>query len=175
MLCFMATLSALSPLSDGVQVVVASRDLNAGTVLTIDDLETIAVPEQMLPHGWRDDPEALVGSTTTGPMTRGSILTTAVTRVGPDPGDGRVVVPFRVADASVVQLISVGDHITVVGGATDGSVVELASQVEVTALPAGDESWGASSGALVAVACDPASAARLAAAAGQLNLGIVLG
>ena len=171
----MATLATLSPLGDGVPVVVAARELPAGTVLTAEDICVVEIPQQVLPDGWRELPDEVIGATTTGPMTRGTVLTSAATRTGPGPGDGRVVVPFRVNDASTASLIRVGDLITVVGSSPDGSVVELASRVEVTALPSPDESWGSSTGALIAVACDPSTGAQLAAAAGQMSLGIVLG
>lgn len=177
-LCFMTTLSVLAPMTSrsGEAVVVASRNLAVGSVLSADDLQTVHIPAHFLPTDWQSDPAVLLGATTTGPIAKGSVFTTASTRSGPDPGDGRVVVPFRVADKSVVALIRVGDRISVIGTGNDGSVVEIATQVEVTALPPGDEgSWNSTSGALVAVTCDPETASKLAAAAGQMNLGIVLG
>ncbi len=161
-------------------VLVATRDLPAGSQLTDTDVELAPFPNELLPDGALSDTTESVGRTLTGALNTGSVLTTASILNGRDLGAaaGERLVPFRVPDASTVQLLRVGDVISVVGSASDGSVIELASNVRVAALPAADSSSGlgsSESGGLVVVAADEETAAALAVASTNMRMAIVLG
>lgn len=178
--CFFATLSALSPdQPDSAPVVVATRALPAGTQLGADDLAVVLMPLAHLPDAAVSDPAEALGRTLVGPLTSGSVLTSANLLGSRDAelGADERLVPFRVPDAATVALLRVGDRISVVGSTVDGGVVDLATDVRVAALPAPAESgsFGAGdSGALVVVACDSATAGRLAAASSQMRMAIVM-
>lgn len=176
--CLFACLSVLSPEApESAPVVVAGRDLPAGTRLAATDLRVVLMPVEFVPSQALDTPEAAVGRTLTAALTSGSAITAASTLNGRESeGADERLVPFRVPDAATVSLLQVGDIITVVGATVDGGAVELATGVRVAALPAGTESsLGAESGALVVVAADAETAAELAAAASQMRMTIVLG
>lgn len=160
-------------------MVVAVRDLPAGTKLAADDLTIADLPLAFVPHSALSDPTLAVGRILVGPLTEGSVLTAAnlLGSRGSDLGADERLVPFRVPDAATVALLQVGDRISVVGSTVDGGAVDLASNVRVAALPVAGESGtfgGSDSGALVVVACDPDTAARLAAASSQMRMAIVL-
>lgn len=177
--CLFATISALTPdPPEARAVLAATRDLPAGTRLTDTDLRQVEVPLANVPNGALSEPAEALGRTITGGLTSGSILTTAsiLNPLDPQAGSDERLVPFRVPDTATVGLLQVGDRITVVGATMDGGAIEIAPNVRVAALPATDSgALGGDSGALVVVAADAETAARLAAAASQMRLAIVLG
>ena len=118
-----------------VEVLVAARDLSAGSVVGSDDLLPAAYSPGLAPHGLADDP---VGRVLAAPLRQGEPVTD-VRLVGPsltEGYDGLVAVPVRLPDAGAVALLRVGDRIDLV--ATDpevGTARTLASSVPVVALP----------------------------------------
>lgn len=176
--CLFATLSALTqPGVETAPAVVAARELRAGTQLAAADLQLVQLPLTAIPEKALTEVSAALGRTLTGSLTRGSVLTAVSTLSATESGagPGEQLVPFRVPDAAAVSLLQVGDRITVVGASVDGSAIDVATNVRVAALPvAAGGAWGGESGALVVVAADPQTAARLAAAASQMRLAIVL-
>ncbi|NLA29216.1 MAG: hypothetical protein GX875_06135 [Propionibacterium sp.] len=177
MICLFAILSALAPAEpESAPVVVATRALPAGSSLTSGDIQLIEMPIGLLPDQALADPDEAVGRVLTSELTQGTVLTTANILSGRDTtgGDERLV-PFRVPDAAAVELLHVGDRITVVGSTMDGGSVDLATDVRVAALPVSQNTGiGGESGALVVVAADPETATRLAAASSQMRMAIVM-
>ncbi len=175
-ICFLATVWVLSPTSEGIGVIITTRDLPLGATLSADDLAVVKVPTTVVPQGALSDAQSIIGRTLTGPVTRGTMLTeVSTTSLREISDNGRALVPFRVKDASLVALLEVGRHIKVVGSATDGSVINVADDVEIVNLPPPqDTGIGSSNGALIVVAADNETAARLAAAAGQMDLGVIM-
>lgn len=176
--CLFACLAVLTPPAPETRtVVVAASLLPAGSQLAAADLKLVALPVEAVPDQALTQLDEATGRTLTGALTSGSVLTTASLLSGRDgtSPDERLV-PFRVPDAATVALLQVGDRISVVGASTDGGVIDLASDVRVAALPApgASGSLGGESGALVVVAADPETAARLAAAAAQMRLAVVM-
>lgn len=177
--CLFAVLSAITPPKpETASVLVATRQLAAGTQLASADVRVVAMPVAFVPDLALGDPAEAVGRTLTSALTTGSVLTGASTLSGRDPAGGsdERLVPFRVPDAAIVALLQVGDRISVVGATVDGAAIDLAVDVRVAALPApgGSGSFGGESGALIVVAADPATASRLAAASGHLRMTVVL-
>lgn len=177
----LAGLASLSPPQPASQtVLVAAADLPAGHKITAKDLHSRPYPENLVPQHAVTAPTDVIGKMLAGPITRSSPLTrTSTVSTALSPGKGELLVPFRVADASVLSLVQVGDRVTVVNAGTDGQVITLASRVRVAALPGGADDGTAlgpaSSGGLIVVAASPEIAARLAAWSTGQGLGIALG
>ncbi|MEL4503794.1 SAF domain-containing protein [Luteococcus sp. H138] len=177
----LAGLASLSPPQAPTQsVLVAAAELPGGHVLTAKDLLPGYFPEGLAPQHAATASSELIGKMLAAPITRGTPFTRASTvSASLSPGRGEQLVPFRVADASALSLVQVGDRVTVVNGGTDGQVITLASRVRVAALPnpeaGGTGLSGQSSAGLVVVSAPPEVASRLAAFATGQGLGITLG
>jgi len=120
-------------------LLVAARDLPAGTVLSADDLTTRRVPVGVAPVAAVSRADVL-GRTLAAPLTAGEPVT-VVRLMAPgllDGYPGLVAVPVRIPDPDSVALLQVGDRIDLL--ATDpggGGTALVARQVPVLALPGG--------------------------------------
>ncbi len=166
----------------GADVLVAVRDLPAGTPLADGDVVPGRLPEGVVPDGALRPGEPLVGRLLAGPVRRGEALTD-VRLLGPgllagvDPG-GRaslVAVPVRLADAASAALLRPGDRVDVLAAATSPdappSAAVVAAAAPVLAVPAPGPDLD---GALVVLATPAPAAARLAAAAVSSRLSAVV-
>lgn len=107
------------PELDPRMAVVAARDLGPGVVLSAGDVALLERPAGTLPDGAATELGAVVGATLAGPSRRGEVLTDARVlgsrlaglTAGPD---GRVV-PLRLADPAIADLIRPGDRVDVLG------------------------------------------------------------
>lgn len=102
------------------EVVVAARELAPGRLLTAADLRVARYESRSLPSGSVADPAALVGATLTGAMRTGETFTD-LRVVGPrlaaaaaGSADARIV-PIRLADSAVAEVLRAGDRVDVVG------------------------------------------------------------
>jgi Flp pilus assembly protein CpaB len=105
------------PSDELTDVVVAARDLAPGVALTASDLRVESHSATTIPDGSRSDLTALVGSTLAGPARRGEVITD-VRLLGPrlaeaTAGPNARVVPLRLADAALLDLIHPGDVVDV--------------------------------------------------------------
>lgn len=167
------------PAPPSVPVLVAARDLPAGTVLASSDVRLVdaaSAPSGALPMA------DAVGATLTIGLPEGvPVVGTMV--LGPGLADaappGWVVVPVSLADAVLAQLLRVGDRVDLYLAAADtGGGIDEASLVTTGALvlarPDGtgaDGGWlpgpaSTPSDAVVVVAIRPEDAAALAGASG---------
>ena len=150
-------------------VVVAVHDLPAGTVLRAGDVATRAVDPAGVSSRTLVRTTAATGRTTAGPVRAGEPLTD-VRLVGPSLASGypgRVAVPVRLADASAVSLLQVGDLVALSAADPQGetSAYVVAHDAAVVALPRPAEGQvGAADGALVLLAV-PADRATAVASA----------
>ena len=179
--CVLAVVAAVRPPAPRlVTVVVTARAVDAGTKLAAADLTTADLPASAVPDLAVTDTDDVLGATLVGALTRGSVLTASSTvDAGRGVPAGQRLVPFRMHDATVLGLLRVGDRVTVVA-TNDGSMVTLAKQVRVAAIPQSGDSGGVlggstESGGMVLLACDPATAEVLAAWSGSASVGIALG
>lgn len=158
-------------------VLVAARDLPAGTVVGRADLARAAFLPDSVPAGSASSVGAVLGRTTTGPVRRGEPLTDARVVSGSllDGYPGRVAAPVRVADPGAVGLLRPGDLVDVIAadprGRSEAAVV--ASSVPVVALPEAEGS-ALATGGLVVLAVDEATARVLAAASVSSHLSVVI-
>lgn len=117
-----------------VPVVVAARDLPAGSVVAADDLVTAAFAPGTAPDAVADP----VGHVLAAPVRRGEPVTD-VRLVGPALTDGHpdlVAVPVRLPDAGMAALLEVGDEIDLLAADPQaGGAQVVARDVPVLALP----------------------------------------
>ncbi len=115
----------------GQPVLVLTRDLPVGAVVQPSDLTIAARMEP--PDGALTGPAQATGRTLAGAARRGEVLTDVrlVDPVGPQPGPGRVAVPIRPADATVVDLLRPGMHVAVVSVTDDGAATTLVADAVV--------------------------------------------
>ena len=160
-------------------VVVAARDLAAGTELAAVDLRVVSMPVGIVPSGSSPRAAGLIGRIAAGAIRRGEALTDARV-VGPGlaaglgPGESAAV-PVRIADPDAVALVRVGDRVDVLGTpvapdgtqATAGETVTVASAVRVLAVL---RSRDPADGVVLVVATGEAAARTLAGAAGRHRL-----
>jgi pilus assembly protein CpaB len=158
-----------------VDVVTAARDLVAGVPLGADDLALVALPADLVPTGALTTAAAAAGRLAAGPVRAGEPLTD-VRLLGAgllDAGD-EVAAPLRVAEPATAALVRAGDVVDVLSAAPEGgaSADTVARGLRVLTAPELDPTAG--EGALLVVAADPATAARLAAAAVTGRLSVVV-
>lgn len=88
----------LPPSSRGIETVVATEELPAGTMLSAEHLRRVAVAPQLVPEGASSQPEDLVGRTLRHPVGAGTALVPAMLEdPGEEPiGEGRVLMAVPV-------------------------------------------------------------------------------
>ncbi len=154
-------------------VVVAARPLKPGQKLTAVDLNVVDYPEQLVPAGAFSEVNQVVGKNLTAGVTEGQPLTSAsVLTRDFIAEDGHSLVPVRVQDYEIVQLVNVGDRISIYSTAITGFPEQLASSVVVAGLP--ESSDDSILGALIVVSVDETTAEKLAPFSGS-GLSIAFG
>ncbi|UGT64445.1 SAF domain-containing protein [Nocardia asteroides] len=165
------------------EILVASRDIAPGSLLTDTDLRAAAHPLGTLPDGVVRDSADLLGATLTGAM-RASEVFTDVRTVNPrlagvatGSPDARIV-PLRLANSAVADILRAGDRVDVIGAASDGAGREsdrpprtLATDAAVVLVSAAGD--GRSAERVVLVAMDTGHATAVAAASLSSALTVV--
>ncbi|WP_039801050.1 SAF domain-containing protein [Nocardia araoensis] len=127
----LAALAALlflrgDPGAERITVLVAGRDLAPGRLLEAGDLRPAPREAGTLPAGAVTDPAALLGATLTGAMRRGEVFTD-LRVVGPRLAAAATgarearIVPVRLADTAVADILRAGDRVDVIGAEDAGS------------------------------------------------------
>jgi pilus assembly protein CpaB len=175
---------ALAP-GPGAQrsVVVATKNIMAGQILTATSLRTVKWPTRLVGTDWPDTVEVLVGRTSTGAIAIGEPVTATrvIGRTKLVQPTGTVLVPVRIADAATITLVNPGDLVDVVaawpaGQTGPANATTVASRVRIVTIPrpASGSLGSAVDGALLVVAVPTSTAIRLAAAAVSARLSIAL-
>jgi Flp pilus assembly protein CpaB len=166
--------AAAPPPPATVTVWTASHDLPGGTVLGPDDLVAARFRPETVPDSVVTRPGAVIGRTLAAPMTRGQPLTGVSTLArGLLRGyPGATAVPLRVTDAAVVDLLRVGDRISLVVADPDGrrEPTRLVDDVPVIAIPRVKESLGTGTPGRLVVAAIPSTRASEVAAAAATSI-----
>ncbi len=140
-----------SPSLATVPVLVAARDLPAGTILAATDLVEVGFRPGTAPVGAVRSEVAVTGRSLAAPMTKGEPIT-LVRLVGADLAaalSGRRAVPVRLPDPGMVALLEVGDQVDLIAASPkDGSVSTVAVGVPVLALPDLDAEVGVTASGL---------------------------
>lgn len=173
--------AAAPPAPPTVAVVRVIAEVPAGFVVAADQVRVQQVAEEALPRGALTETSAVVGRTALSRLPVGQILTpNAVLSTRSVPA-GRVIAPLRLHDAAVVALLEPGATVDVLAAGTEMSTAAtVARRIRIVAVPHAAETSGVardssgSTGALVLVDVDAATAAALAQAAVSLELSVVL-
>lgn len=167
-----------APPEPRTRVLTAARDLPPGTVVAATDLAPVDFAPDSVPEGVVARGEA-VGRVTVGPVRAGEPLTDARLLGGSllAAYPAAVAAPVRIGDAASVDLLRVGDRVSILAADPQGDApaVTVAEDVPVIGIPARrrtDPSLG--SGALVLVAVDAATARALAGAGARMLVSVVL-
>jgi Flp pilus assembly protein CpaB len=152
-----------------VPVAVAARDLPAGRVLVAADLAVARFPPPLSPAGTAPSADPLLGAVVASgiragePVTDVRLVGAGLTALLPP---GQVAAPVRLADLAVTALVRTGDRVDVLATPPEAPTADVvAGNALVLAAPDMPvEPAGEDPGVLV-LAVDPATAARLAAAA----------
>ncbi|UUZ60619.1 SAF domain-containing protein [Nocardioides sp. B-3] len=139
LLVAMAVLAALrttvGPGPPTVEVPVAARDPAAGSPLTAQDVSIVAWPADPAPDGLTS---SVAGQVLAAPLRRGEAITDR-RFVGSSLAEAHpelTVLPLRLPDPAVVELLRVGDRIDLSSVDPEtGSATELATDVPVLAIP----------------------------------------
>ncbi|MGC0418244.1 SAF domain-containing protein [Embleya sp. AB8] len=155
-------------------IVVAARDLPAGSTPGPADLALVEMPTALRPAGVLRAVRQAAGGALTGPLRRGEPVTD-VRLAGPGgrPDGGTVTLPARFADADAVAVLRPGDRIDVLAVPPPehpGPARLIAPAALVLARPtatgaAAGPSLGSSTGALLLLEVPRAVAAELAGVA----------
>ena len=183
-LAFVTVLGALSVLRPAppatVDLLIAARDLPAGTVLEPADVTSRAFALDSTIPGAITDVAQASGRTLSAPMAAGEPLTPSrLVDAAMSYDRGTFAVPVRLAEADVAGLLAPGMLIDVVR-ATRGTPEVVADGVRVITVPrrptAGSfiGSAGSAASSLILVAADRTTAIRLAAAGTDGNLAVIL-
>jgi Flp pilus assembly protein CpaB len=160
--------SVAAPPPPRIDVLVAARDLPAGTVLGPGDLTAVPFAPGSVPD---DVARSAPGRMLAAPLRRGEPVTD-VRLVGPGLADGHpgvTAVPVRLPDAGMVDLLAAGDRIDLVAADPQGAGARVvAIGVPVLAVPgaASEPAGGGVTGRLIVVgATDQSEVTRIADAA----------
>ncbi|NYI99779.1 Flp pilus assembly protein CpaB [Nocardioides thalensis] len=157
--------SVAPPPPETVEVLVASRDLPAGAVLTEGDLRVTEVGPDSVPASVVDAP---VGATLAAPLREGEAVTD-VRLVGPqlvEAAPGTTAVPVRFSDAAQAALLEVGDRVDVLATDPQERVTTTVSYgAVVLAVPATDDGHGALAGRVVVLGIPDADVQQVTSSA----------
>ena len=141
-LVLLAGVAALRPDPAGelAAVVVAAHDLTPGSALTADDVRIETRLATAIPDGSQADLGAVVGSTLASPTRRGEVLTDVrllSSRLAESTaGPGARIVPLRLADDALIDLVRVGDVVDILAAPTTDARADSQSFAKVVATDA---------------------------------------
>ncbi|MET8425288.1 SAF domain-containing protein [Nocardia sp. NPDC004860] len=169
------------PAAGHTPVLVAARDLPPGQVLGDGDVRVAARETATLPAGAVREAARLRGATLAGALAAGEIVT-EVRVVGPrlaavaaQSADARIV-PIRLADNAVAEILRAGDRVDVVAGEDSGGggrPARLLAADAAVVLVSGTENPRGRTDRIVLVALDSRRAAAVAAASLRTALTVV--
>jgi Flp pilus assembly protein CpaB len=174
-----AGLNAVSARASGaVAVVITTAAVPAGTTLAADQLRVTWLPADAVPDDALTSPEAAVGAeAVVGLPARAVIIPGMLLSDHPAVTPGKVALPIRFSDASLVGVLSVGCHLDVLGPASSGDGFSvIAGDVRVLAIPspAATSPLGGGGSPLVLVEVDQPQAVAISAAAAGTGLSFAL-
>lgn len=164
--------TTIGPGPPTVEVPVAAHDLATGERLSADDVAMASWPAGLAPEGLS---ASVAGQVLAAPLRRGEAITdlrfvgSELARAHPE----LAVLPLRLPDPAVVDLLRVGDRLDL--SAVDpetGESTELADDVLVLAIPAPGNADSSLTGRLIVAGVAPERAGPVAAAALRVYLAV---
>lgn len=136
-LAVLATVAASANSSGpSVVVLVATRELRAGTFVAAEDVRVSKAPASVTPEGALGRPDEIVGRMLAASVAKGGILTQLSPVSQRVVSAGRTLLPVRLADPDVRKVVRPGDRITLISaGVGDSPARVVAEDVLVVALP----------------------------------------
>lgn len=143
-LAVLAGLGTIKQSPGGARVLVASRDLPSGRVISAADVRPATLPRDAVPSHTLTLEATVVGRRVAGPMRRGEALTDyRVLKAGVLAGYGStaVLTTVRVAEADGLTGVRVGDRVNVIAVDSAGEIKAkvIARGVEVVTVPLAPE------------------------------------
>ncbi len=179
---FTTVSAARPPAPDTEPVLVAARDLPAGSALVADDLRVVDRELGTAPTGAvQGSPASVAGETLTGPVRAGEALTDwrLVESLSEDAlPPGQVLTAVRLADPASLVLLDPGRRIDLVAADPTGGAAAavVASDALVVAVPHSEDAGaGIAAGPVVVLAVPPSTAVALADAAVRSSLSPIVG
>lgn len=185
-LVLLAAALALRPQPSSATVLVAARDLTAGSTLTAADVAVRPVPSGLVPAGVLSEPSSVDGRVLAGAARQGEPITD-IRLLGDElarlqaPDEGSATVPVRLSDPDVAELLAPGSTVDVVSvGERDAAPTVLAERATVLAVLDGRAAAGlgaagqAQRGRLVVVVLPRDAATEVAAASLYQSLTVTL-
>jgi len=161
-----------------LSVVRATHELPGGTQLAAADLELARVVADDAPRGALTELAGAVDHRLAAPVAEGQIITpAALTTARAGTSRGRVIVPLRLADADLVELLRPGDHVDVIAADPQSEQADVVARaVRVVTVPRADDpapSSESNAGRLILIEVDPETARALARAAVSATLTVI--
>ncbi|MFE3191880.1 SAF domain-containing protein [Nocardia sp. NPDC059240] len=169
------------PTAGHTEVLVAAHDLAPGQVLGDGDLRTAPRETATLPAGALRDAGRVRGATLAGGLAAGEIVTeprvvgSRLAALAAHAPDARIV-PIRLADNAVAEILRAGDRVDVVAGADSGGgarAARLLASDAVVVLVSGSDGGRGRADRVVLVALDSRRATTVAAASLRTALTVV--
>ena len=173
-----AVLTAISaatpPPAATMSVVVTTRRVPPGATLTNADLDLRKVDPAAIPEQPVTELTGVTGRVAGAALARGQVLTAVDLTVPTAPSrPGRVLMPLRLSEAEVVDLLRVGDRVSVLAALPDSAAAKVVGRdILVVGLPtpADTSRPAAERGSLVLVEVDERTATTLAQASASAQL-----
>src|SRR4249920_479089 len=159
----------------GTTVVVAARDLPAGSRLGPDDVRAVEMPLVYAPPAAVASPDGAIGQVTDGPVASGEVLVTtrlAMSAFGPSVVPGNVVV--TVGFASVPEGLSPADRVdafATYAGARPYTTL-VGEDLHILSIAADEAAFDGPGATSVTLDVDPETARQLLQAAASATLGL---
>jgi len=170
-----AALSAVTgkDTADLVAVVVASRDVAAGSTVTDTDVKVVRMPRQAVPDGVLTQTQDAIGKVAGTGIRSGQILTD-LTLVGGATTDGTVVLSVKLENPELASLAPPGTRVTLYATT---SAQPVASHVLVVAVPAAGSGnvLSGTSGTVLLVRVTAAEAGAITMAMSSSTLTLAIG
>ena len=169
-----AVLISISPLLANIStetVLVANKDLAAGSTLDVNDFKEVTIPAKYkAPNAiYKDEIHNL---SLTSNMQKGEQLTSSRILSVHNPNEH--LVPIRLSDSQISKIIQAGQTVDVVAsGEREISAKVVARAVRIVALYPETQAFTNSQGILVLVAAEPDAAVELAGSS-NLKLSVVI-
>lgn len=125
------------PTAPTVPVVVAARELPAGTTLAAEDVRTVRIGADVAPSHAPDREDAVLGQRTAVGVPAGTPLVPGVVHgvgIRPAVPPGLTLAAVRLADPGVARLLRPGDRVTLLAGRSDptGAVTGTETSTETS-------------------------------------------
>lgn len=165
------------PIPAGSEVVVVASAVGAGDVIDAGQVAVRSIPAEYVPATALTDVDQVVGKVAITALSEGAVVSEEYLLAGSAPPEGMLLVPVRLPDAGLADILTPGQRVTLVSVGGDGTSSVLARSLRVAAIPAlSDSLIGATADGLLVVLEVPLELAPAVSTASlQRSLSLTLG